>query len=225
MAWLWWRYSAPMTRVLLIDEAHNVLTPAVAKMLAEGRSAGLEAVFAWQYSAQIRDEAIRSGVRSLLQSNLDLPHARVEGARSSPAWRWRSTPTASLSTRRSRNDCGSHPTTSSSSRSIGQSTSGSPTAFRAPGFLSHALPMEEVFDAARAEQHLAVQRERGGHHPEALRDPIGRLNDDDEGDTAQPATGPRKPIGNRPPAGGARVVSREAPGDGPGQQGTLMDVD
>src|SRR5206468_527341 len=33
---------------LLIDEAHNVLTPSVAKMLAEGRSAGLEAVFAWQ---------------------------------------------------------------------------------------------------------------------------------------------------------------------------------
>src|SRR4029079_18968375 len=53
---------------LLIDEAHNVLTPSVAKMLAEGRSAGLEAVFAWQYSAQIRDEIIRSGVRSLLQA-------------------------------------------------------------------------------------------------------------------------------------------------------------
>ncbi|HEX5852364.1 MAG TPA: hypothetical protein VFY36_04670, partial [Solirubrobacteraceae bacterium] len=53
---------------LLIDEAHNVLTPSVAKMLAEGRSAGLEAVFAWQYSAQIRDDVIRSGVRSLLQS-------------------------------------------------------------------------------------------------------------------------------------------------------------
>ena len=48
---------------MLIDEAHNVLTPSVAKMLAEGRSAGLEAVFAWQYSAQIRDEVIRSGVR------------------------------------------------------------------------------------------------------------------------------------------------------------------
>src|SRR5205085_9724349 len=53
---------------LLIDEAHNVLTPSVARMLSEGRSAGLEAVFAWQYSAQIRDEVIRSGVRSLLQS-------------------------------------------------------------------------------------------------------------------------------------------------------------
>ena len=67
---------------LLIDEAHNVLTPSVAKMLAEGRSAGLEAVFAWQYSAQIRDEVIRSGVRSLLQSMSIFRMREMEDARS-----------------------------------------------------------------------------------------------------------------------------------------------
>ena len=67
---------------LLIDEAHNVLTPSVAKMLAEGRSAGLEAVFAWQYSAQIRDEVIRSGVRSLLQSISIFRMREMEDARS-----------------------------------------------------------------------------------------------------------------------------------------------
>ena len=67
---------------LLIDEAHNVLTPSVAKMLAEGRSAGLEAVFAWQYSAQIRDEVIRSGVRSLLQSISIFRMREIEDARS-----------------------------------------------------------------------------------------------------------------------------------------------
>ena len=67
---------------LLIDEAHNVLTPSVAKMLAEGRSAGLEAVFAWQYSTQIRDEVIRSGVRSLLQSLSIFRMREMEDARS-----------------------------------------------------------------------------------------------------------------------------------------------
>ena len=67
---------------LLIDEAHNVLTPSVAKMLAEGRSAGLDAVFAWQYSAQIRDEVIRSGVRSLLQSISIFRMREMEDARS-----------------------------------------------------------------------------------------------------------------------------------------------
>src|SRR5207248_7142309 len=67
---------------LLIDEAHNVLTPSVARMLAEGRSAGLEAVFAWQYSAQIRDQVIRSGVRSLLQSISIFRMREMEDARS-----------------------------------------------------------------------------------------------------------------------------------------------
>ena len=67
---------------LLIDEAHNVLTPSIAKMLAEGRSAGLEAVFAWQYSTQIRDEVIRSGVRSLLQSLSIFRMREMEDARS-----------------------------------------------------------------------------------------------------------------------------------------------
>ena len=59
-----------------------MLTPSVAKMLAEGRSAGLEAVFAWQYSAQIRDEVIRSGVRSLLQSISIFRMREMEDARS-----------------------------------------------------------------------------------------------------------------------------------------------
>ena len=51
-------------------------------MLAEGRSAGLDAVFAWQYTAQIRDEVIRSGVRSLLQSISIFRMREMEDARS-----------------------------------------------------------------------------------------------------------------------------------------------
>src|SRR5206468_9597499 len=58
------------------------LTASVARMLAEGRSAGLEAVFAWQYSTQIRDEVIRSGVRSLLQSLSIFRMREMEDARS-----------------------------------------------------------------------------------------------------------------------------------------------
>ena len=67
---------------LLFDEAHNVLTPSVATMLAEGRSAGLEAVFAWQYSAQIEDQIVRSGVRSLLQSISIFRMRELDDARS-----------------------------------------------------------------------------------------------------------------------------------------------
>ena len=67
---------------LYVDEAHNVLTPSVATLLAEGRSAGLEACFAWQYSAQVRDELVRSGVRSLLQSISIFRMRELEDARS-----------------------------------------------------------------------------------------------------------------------------------------------
>ena len=135
---------------LLIDEAHNVLTPSVAKMLAEGRSAGLEAVFAWQYSAQIRDEVIRSGVRSLLQSISIFRMREMEDARSLAGLamevysdrisdRPGRTGTTALLTRR-------HP---QAPRSTGPSTSGSPTASRAPASSRHTLPMEQLHDDER----------------------------------------------------------------------------
>ena len=74
--------GAAAALTLLFDEAHNVLTPSVATMLAEGRSAGLEAVFAWQYSAQIDDQVVRSGVRSLLQSISIFRMRELDDARS-----------------------------------------------------------------------------------------------------------------------------------------------
>jgi hypothetical protein len=62
---------APEARVqagLAIDEAHNVFTPAFATLLSEGRSGGIEVAAAFQYTRQIKDEAVRAGVRSLLQN-------------------------------------------------------------------------------------------------------------------------------------------------------------
>ncbi len=53
---------------LVVDEAHNVFTRSFASMLSEGRAAGLEAVAAFQYTAQIRDETVRAAVKSLLQN-------------------------------------------------------------------------------------------------------------------------------------------------------------
>ncbi len=67
---------------LHLDEAHNFLTETVADLLAEGRKAGLQACFAYQYSQQIQDEKIRSGVRSLLQSILLFRLRELDDARS-----------------------------------------------------------------------------------------------------------------------------------------------
>lgn len=70
---------------LAIDEAHNVFTPSFATMLSEGRSGGLEVAAAFQYTAQIVDGRVRSGVKSLLQ-NLSIFRLReFEDARAAAA--------------------------------------------------------------------------------------------------------------------------------------------
>ena len=154
---------------LLIDEAHNVLTPSVAKMLAEGRSAGLEAVFAWQYSAQIRDEVIRSGVRSLLQSISIFRMREMEDARSLAGLamevysdRISIDQDEQERLRFSPDDILRLPVHHAINLWI---AGGVPRA----GFVAHTLPMEELHDEALAEHHLDAQRARGGHHPDAPR--------------------------------------------------------
>src|SRR3954454_17584976 len=186
---------------LLIDEAHNVLTPSVAKMLAEGRSAGLEAVFAWQYSAQIRDEVIRSGVRSLLQSISIFRMREMEDARSLAGLameiysdRISVDQDEQERLRFSPDDVVKLPIHRAINLWVAD---GVPRA----GFLAHTLPMEELFDEGCAEHHLATQRERGGHHPEFLTDPIGLLKEDDDsndGESGQPVARPPKASGGAP---------------------------
>ena len=78
------RLPAPeRTRVCLkIDEAHLVLTPSFARMLALHRAAGpLEVAAAWQYSAQVEDPAVRSGLKSLLRSRSMFAMGEVSEAR------------------------------------------------------------------------------------------------------------------------------------------------
>ena len=157
---------------LLIDEAHNVLTPSVAKMLAEGRSAGLEAVFAWQYSAQIRDEVIRSGVRSLLQSISIFRMREMEDARSLAGLamevysdRISVDQEEQERLRFAPDDVVKLPIHRAINLWVAD---GIPRG----GFLGHTLPMEALHDGASAERHIAGQRERGGHHPPFLPDPV-----------------------------------------------------
>jgi hypothetical protein len=160
---------------LLIDEAHNVLTPSVAKMLAEGRSAGLEAVFAWQYSAQIRDEVIRSGVRSLLQSLSIFRMREMEDARSLAGLamdvysdRISVDQEEQERLRFSPDDIVKLPTHRALNVWVAD---GVPRG----GFLGATLPMEGLRRADLADYHLMAQRERGGHHPDHLPDPVAAL--------------------------------------------------
>ena len=164
---------------LLIDEAHNVLTPSVAKMLAEGRSAGLEAVFAWQYSAQIRDEIIRSGVRSLLQSISIFRMREMEDARSLAGLAME-VYSDHISIEQDEQERLRFSPDDILRLPIHQAINiwiagGVPRA----GFLAHTLPMEELHDGNLADHHRNAQHARGGHHPDNLPDLLAAENDED----------------------------------------------
>jgi hypothetical protein len=153
---------------LLIDEAHNVLTPSVAKTLAEGRSAGLEAVFAWQYSAQIRDEVIRSGVRSLLQSISIFRMREIEDARSLAGLAMEVySDHISIEQdeqerlRFSPDDILRLPVHRAINLWVADGVPRS-------GFLAQTRPMEPLHSSELAEHHRDRQRARGGHHPDSL---------------------------------------------------------
>lgn len=198
---------------LLIDEAHNVLTPSVARMLSEGRSAGLEAVFAWQYSAQIRDEVIRSGVRSLLQSISIFRMREIEDARSLAGLamevysdRISIDQEEQERLRFSPDDVLRMPV----HRAINLWVAGGvPRA----GFMAQTLPMEELHNPDAAEHHQAAQRARGAHHPASL---PNLLRDDEE---ASPSDSPAKPK----TAGSRRKPARPSEHDLLWNQQSLLD--
>ena len=134
-------------------------------MLAEGRSAGLEAVFAWQYSAQIRDEVIRSGVRSLLQSISIFRMREIEDARSLAGLamevysdRISIDQDEQERLRFSADDILRLPIHQAINLWV---ATGTPQ----PGFVAHTLPMDTLHDPETADYHRSSQRNRGAHHP------------------------------------------------------------
>jgi hypothetical protein len=179
---------------LLVDEAHNFLTPTVATLLAEGRSAGLEATFAWQYTNQIAHEGVRSGVRSLLQSVSVFRMREMEDARSMAGLAMEvysdKIDTHEDSQERLRfsvDDVLRLPEHHAINLWVAQ---GSPQ----PGHVGQTLVMEtsdpDVLEERR-ELHLNRQREAGGGHHEWLPDPLRDVEletetDVDEDDTYEP---------------------------------------
>jgi hypothetical protein len=155
-------------------------------MLSEGRSAGLEAVFAWQYSAQIRDEVIRSGVRSLLQSISIFRMREIEDARSLAGLamevysdRISIEQEEQERLRFSPDDVLRLPVHHAINVWI---AGGVPRA----GFVAQTLPMEALHNPRAAEYHRSAQQARGAHYPTRL---PNLLRDDDD----QPADEPLSP--------------------------------
>jgi hypothetical protein len=176
---------------LYIDEAHNVLTRSVARMLAEGRSAGLEACFAWQYTGQIEDEVVRAGVRSLLQSISIFRTRELEDARSlaglaMQVYSDRIGVDAEEQTRLrfSVDDILSLPAHHAINLWIAR---GRPQ----PAFVARTSPWEELRRDEVAEHHRGAQRERGCFHPGPLPAPPGSASGiPAEGTAADPGDSP-----------------------------------
>ena len=206
---------------LFVDEAHNVLTPSVATMLAEGRSAGLEATFAWQYSAQVVDEVIRSGVRSLLQSISLFRMREMEDARSLSGLamevysdRISVDQEDQERLRFSADDILRLPVHHAINLWV---AGGQPRS----GFIAKTLPMEDLHDGQLAASHRDAQRDRGAHHPEALPPPVD-IDIDAERTPKRPSK-PRKQPRKAKAAEGADQAP-VAVSDAPEQLGPLQDL-
>jgi hypothetical protein len=70
-------------------------------------------------------------------------------------------------------------------------------------FVARTLPMQELYDPALAEHHLATQRERGGHYPAHLPAPLGDKRSADpqpqNGGPQQPGPNGTNPGARQPP--------------------------
>jgi hypothetical protein len=215
--------EAERVRVALkVDEAHLVLNESFADALATLRSAGLEVVAAWQYSEQISDPKIRSGLMSLLRQRCMFSMGESDDAREM------SQVAMSVYSDLIRDDSDSRarlrltPDTIINLPNHFAVCSWISKGARVPAFLAKTLPLETVDEVV--EHHLAVQRERGCHVPERLPDPLPEVDwkglrelptkvvgEDGEGTRA-------KSSGGRP-AATASEESRPAPASEPGANG------
>ena len=155
---------------LKVDEAHLVLNESFADALATLRSGGLEVVAAWQYGEQIQDPKIRAGMMSLLRQRCMFSMGEREDTRdmsaiamSSYSDMIRTDPQERLNLRMTPDMIFNLPNHHAICSWIARGA-------RVPAFLAQTFPLETDEEVIR--HHLEAQRERGGHVPTKLPDPL-----------------------------------------------------
>jgi len=156
---------------LKVDEAHLVLTPSFAQLLALHRAAGLEVVAAWQYNAQLQDPVIRSGLRSLLRSVSMFAMGEVRDARGQAEVAME-VYTDSIKTERedlerlriSPDDVVRLPVHTAVNSWVAQGA-------RRSAFIATTYPMDRAGDSSRRDHHLSSQRKVGAGWPSDLPPP------------------------------------------------------
>jgi hypothetical protein len=158
---------------LKIDEAHLVLTPSFATMLALHRAAGpLEVTAAWQYSAQVEDRAIRSGLKSLLRSRSMFAMGEVSDAREQAEVAMEVYTDLIRSEREERERMRFGPEDIVRLPTFTAINSWVADGARQTAFLAQTTPMRDLGDGTRRELHLRRQREAGAHWPAVLPAPV-----------------------------------------------------
>jgi hypothetical protein len=155
---------------LKVDEAHLILNESFADALATLRSAGLEVVAAWQYSEQIQDPKVRSGMLSLLRQRCMFSMGETAEAREMASI------AMSVYTDMIRGDTESQSLLRITPDAIFNLPNHHAVCSwicrgaRTPAFIAETIPLETNEEIVS--HHLAVQRASGGRVPERLPDPL-----------------------------------------------------
>ena len=153
---------------LFVDEAHMLFSGTFEQMLSMDRSAGLECVAAWQSLSQIEDRPLRSSILNLLRHKCVFSTSDEDARALATAMQTafadvvRDDREARLRTRIAPDALINLPNHHAACSWLSAGA-------RAMPFIARTLPMEVPDDVAA--EHLARQRERGGHHPETLPPP------------------------------------------------------
>ncbi len=157
---------------LKIDEAHLVLTPSFATMLALHRAAGpLEVTAAWQYSEQVADRTIRSGLKSLLRSRSMFAMGEVADAREQAEVAMEVYSDLIRGEQDDRERARFGPDDIVRLPIFEAINSWVADGARQTAFYARTLPLREANVELR-EHHLARQREAGAFWPAVLADPL-----------------------------------------------------
>lgn len=192
--------QAERVRVCLkIDEAHLVLTPSFATMLALHRAAGpLEVTAAWQYSEQVTDRSIRAGLKSLLRSRSMFAMGEVADAREQAEVAMEVYSDLIRAEREDRERARFGPDDIVRLPTFQALNSWVADGARQTAFLAETLPVDGI-DVELREHHLARQREAGAFWPTVLGDPLETMGREGEVREQRPKVDATPPEGKKPP--------------------------
>jgi hypothetical protein len=187
---------------LKIDEAHYVVNRTLARMMAVGRSAGLELTAAWQHSEQFTDPEVRAAIEQLLRHRITFA-AGPEDARAAAVQAMSSYADVIRDDPASRELQRVLPDVIANLPQFHGICSLVCEERRVEPFVARTRPT--ALDSERIEHHLRAQRARRlgperPHHPPALPNPLALVEAEEPRARPRPRVRPTLRLATVPPA-------------------------